>query len=48
MTFAGMTKTGGLIRQGTHDENKLYGGALNPYISNQDISKWPFSPHGAV
>ena len=26
----------------------MYGGALDPYILNQDISKWHFSPHGAV
>ena len=26
----------------------MFGGALNPYILNQDISKWHFSAHGAV
>ena len=29
-------------------EIKVYGGALIHYISNQDISKWHFSAHGAV
>ena len=24
------------------------GGAVNPYILNQDISKWHFSAHGGV
>ena len=28
--------------------SKIFGGALKPYILNQDISKWHFSAHSAV
>ena len=33
---------------GTPSQAGFSGGALNPYILNQDISKWQFSTDGAV
>ena len=57
---ASRMRAGGLRQQWVTDWGKLirkvwwtwreffWGGALNPYILNQDISKWHCSAHGAV
>ena len=55
-TFRGISSLMGCLGEFSADPRILktlleifdsFGGALNPYILNQDIPKWHFSAHGA-